>query len=391
MQKRFLSPVVLTLILLAVSYTPLLAQWEVSSIGQSSTGLDDGMVIDKNGNLYISQYQGTVVRRLTPDGAVSVYASGFSAPNGLAIDATGILYVANAFGGRISKVTPGGTVTQNFITGVSNPSGLVFNAAGDTLYISHYGSSQISKVALADPGNVTTWVSGSPLNGPIGLAFDADNNLYVGNYNNGGIIKVSPGGTMTELASIEPFLGFLTLSNGYLYATSYTEHKIYRLPLDGSSMEVIAGTGAAGQADGPGTSATFNGPNGIVATASGDTLYVSDFNTGKLRMLVSATSTGVEGAEVPASGLLDLQNFPNPFHASTTITYALTEPSRVSIDIYNMLGQKVRTLASQPLSVGTQSVVWNGRNDAGQIIPRGAYVYTVRAGDFIQSRMPMRR
>lgn len=391
MPQRFLPPVVLTLILLAVSYTPLLAQWEVSTIGQSGAGLDDGMVIDQNGNLYISQYQGTVVRRLTPDGTVSVYASGFDTPNGLAISATGDLYVANNSGGRISRITPSGAIFRNFITGIPNPSGLVFNAAGDTLYISHYASSQISRVALADPRNVTTWMAGSPLSGPIGMAFDADNNLYVGNYNNGRIFKVSPGGTMTELASIQSFLGFLTLANGYLYATSYSKHQIYRLPLDGSSMEVLAGTGAMGQADGPATSATFNGPNGIVATASGDTLYVSEFNTGKLRMLVSATPTGVEGAEVSASGLLDVQNFPNPFHASTTITYALTEPSRVSIDIYNMLGQKVRTLASQSLSVGTQSVVWNGRNNAGQVVPRGAYVYAVRAGDLIQSRMLIRR
>jgi len=391
MQKKFLSPLVLTLILLAVSSLPLMAQWEVSTIIQSGAGLDDGMVFDKNGNLYISEYQGTVVRQLTPDGTVSVYASGFNAPNGLVIDSTGTLYIANARGDRISKVTPDGAITQNFITGVTNPSGLVLNAAGDTLYISHYGANQISKVALADSANVTTWVSGSPLDGPIGMAFDEDSNLYVGNYNNGNIYKISPGGSMTELGSIESFLGFLILSNGYLYATSYSKHQIYRLPLDGSSMEVVAGTGDRGHADGPATSATFDGPNGIVATASGDTLYVSEFNTGRLRTLIPATPTNVEDAEVPVSGHLELHNFPNPFHVSTTINYTLTEPSRVSIDVYNMLGQKVRTWASQSLLAGTQSVVWNGRNDAGQIVPSGPYFYTVRAGDSIQSRMLIRQ
>lgn len=390
MQQRLL-PTVIFLTLLAVPYTPLLAQWEVSTLAQASTGLDDGMVIDQHGNLYISQYQGTVVRRLTPDGTLSVFANGFATPNGLAIDAAGNLYVANNSGGRISRVAPDGTVTQGFITGIPNPSGLLFNAARDTLYISHYASSQLSRVALADPGNVTTWVAGSPLDGPIGMAFDADNNLYVGNFNDGRIFRISPGGAMTELASIQSFMGFLILSNGYLYATSYSRNQIYRLPLDGSSMEVLAGTGATGQADGPAASATFDGPNGIVATASGDTLFVSEFNTGKLRMIVSETPTGVEGIAVPASGLWAVQNFPNPFHASTTITYALAEPSWVSIDIYNMLGQKVRTLASQSQSVGTQSVVWNGRNDAGQVVSRGAYVYTVRAGAFTQRRMLVRQ
>ncbi len=387
MQKRFSSSVALTLILMAVIHTPLLAQWDVSTVGQSGAGLDDGMIIDSAGNLYISQYQGTVVRRMTPDGVVSVFADGFDAPNGLALDAAGNLYVANARGARISRVTPGGSVTQDFITGVANPSGLVFNPAGDTLLISQYGSSRISKVALADPGNVETWISGSPLDGPIGLSFDSAGNLYVGNYNNGRIFAVSSGGSLTELATIQSLLGFLTTSNGSLYATSYSGNRVYRLPLDGSPIEVLAGTSASGQADGPASEATFNGPNGIVATASGDTLYVSEFNTGRLRMLVSRTPTGVDEAEVPAAGLVDVQTYPNPFRESTTISFTLSEPHSVSIDIYNMLGQRVRTLDARPLPAGTHAVPWNGRDDAGRLISGGVYVCTVRAGSFSRSIM----
>jgi len=390
MQKILLPRIVLILVLFALVHSPLLAQWEVSSPVPSANGLDDGMVMDNAGNLYISQYQGSVVRRMAPDGTVSIFAGGFNTPNGLAVDAVGNLYVANVFGGRVSKVTPSGSVTQDFIS-IANPSNLAFNAARDTLYISHYRNSRISKVALADPGNVTTWVSGAPLNGPIGMAFDADDNLYVGNYNNGNIFRIRPGGDITQLASIQSFLGFLIVSNGYIYATSYNRNEVYRISLDGSSMDVIAGTGAAGQADGTGTSASFNGPNGIVATVTGDTLYVSEFNTGKLRRLVSAMPTDLEWAEVPAADLLDLQSYPNPFHASTTISYTRTESGPVSVHIYNLLGRRVRTLTSRSQLLGTQSIQWDGRNDAGNIVPPAVYIYTVRVGASIRSRMLVRR
>lgn len=389
MQKSLLLRVVLPLFLFATSPMPLLAQWEVSTPVPSANGLDDGMVFDQSGNLYISQYQGAVVRRITPDGTVSVFAEGFDTPNGLAVDGAGNLYVANVFGGRISRVTPGGTVTQDFIS-VANPSNVLFNAAGDTLYIAHYRTSRISKVAIADPGNVTTWVSGAPLNGPIGMAFDADRNLYVGNYNNGRIFRISPAGDITELASIQSFLGFLVLSNGFLYATSYNRNEVYRISMDGSSVEVIAGSGAKGQADGVGTAASFDGPNGIVASSTGDTLYVSEFNTGTLRMLVSSVPTHADAAEVPRGGLLSLENYPNPFTASTTITYTLGEPGQVSVEIYNMLGQRVRTLTAQSIA-GVQSMQWDGRNDAGQRVPPATYLYTMRSGDLVESRLLIRR
>lgn len=390
MLQNVLSQAVLIAILFAFTPPTLRAQWDVSSVAPSSSGLDDGMVIDANGNLYISQYQGTVVRRLTPDGTVSVYATGFATPNGLAVDAGGNLYVANAFGGRISRVAPDGTVSLDFISGIPNPSGLILNASGDTLYVSHYGTSQIGKVALADPTSWSSWVSSSPLSGPIGMAFDEAGNLHVGNFNDGRIFRISPSGALTEIASIQSSLGFLTLADGHLFATSYSKNQIYRVTLDGSSMDVIAGTGAAAQTDGPGSSAAFNGPNGIVATASGDTLYVSDFDSGKLRMLVNPTLTGVNTPDLPGA-TMDLRSHPNPFRTSATITYTLAEPSRVTIDVFNMLGQRVRRFAPPSQSIGTHQIVWDGRSDAGQDVPIGAYAYVVRAGGLSRSSILVRQ
>lgn len=384
---RLLKTIALFLfLLLFYPQSVLWAQWEVSTLVSGGSGMEDGLVLDKAGNIYVSQYDGTSVRKVTPDGQVSVYASGFNAPNGLAMDDAGNLYVTNAQGGRVSKVLPDGTVIQRFIDGLNNPVGLALNAAQDTLYISHYQGSKISRVALADSANVTTWVSGGLLNGPVGLTFDDDNNLYAGNFNNGHIIKIAPNGTMERLTNIPASMGFVTYSKGVFYATSFSANKVYRISADGTK-EVLAGTGAGSEQDGPALSAAFNGPNGIVATPSGDTLYVSDYNAESLRMIVATTSTGaIDESEIPQPNVLLDQNFPNPFRETTTITYHLDTPRPVDISIYNVLGQKIRTLASQIAASGLNSIAWDGLDDAGQVSPAGIYVYTLNTGPIADSK-----
>ncbi len=91
------------------------------------------------------------------------------------------------------------------------------------------------------------------------------------------------------------------------------------------------------------------------------------------------TVTGLE--DDPISGIptrFELgQNYPNPFNPSTTIpvTIAGNEWQNVQLIIYNILGQKVRTLFSGVLQGGRYKFQWNGRNDQGQILPSGIYFY----------------
>ncbi|RMF69992.1 MAG: T9SS C-terminal target domain-containing protein, partial [Calditrichaeota bacterium] len=63
------------------------------------------------------------------------------------------------------------------------------------------------------------------------------------------------------------------------------------------------------------------------------------------------------------------------FNPETTIRYQLPEAGRVTLTIYNLLGQKVRTLVNQNRSAGSYMVVWDGRDDAGEIAPSGLYFY----------------
>jgi len=67
------------------------------------------------------------------------------------------------------------------------------------------------------------------------------------------------------------------------------------------------------------------------------------------------------------------QNYPNPFNPTTTIRFSVPAQTRVSLNIYNTLGQKVRTLLNDSRDAGTFSVVWNGRDDAGRTVTSGLY------------------
>jgi hypothetical protein len=88
-------------------------------------------------------------------------------------------------------------------------------------------------------------------------------------------------------------------------------------------------------------------------------------------------------------GNFDLrQNFPNPFNPSTAISYELPKSSEVSLAVYNLLGQKVRTLVNGKVRAGRHRVEWNSRNDRGESVASGIYIYRFEAGDY-QETMKM--
>jgi hypothetical protein len=83
------------------------------------------------------------------------------------------------------------------------------------------------------------------------------------------------------------------------------------------------------------------------------------------------------------------QNYPNPFNPSTELDYAVKEASFVSIKVFNLLGQEVRTLVSEHKDRGIHKAAWDGKDDAGREVPSGMYLYTMVAGDFSQSQKMM--
>lgn len=71
------------------------------------------------------------------------------------------------------------------------------------------------------------------------------------------------------------------------------------------------------------------------------------------------------------------RNFPNPFASSTTIYYNLPERSNVRLEIYNAAGERVRLLVDAPQNEGQQQIVWDGRDESGQEVSAGLYVYSI--------------
>jgi len=80
------------------------------------------------------------------------------------------------------------------------------------------------------------------------------------------------------------------------------------------------------------------------------------------------------------------QNFPNPFNPQTTIRYQLSERTDVSLEIFNIVGQRVRTLVREEQVTGSYSVIWAGQNDAGNKVGSGVYFYRLLTTDFVQTK-----
>jgi hypothetical protein len=113
-----------------------------------------------------------------------------------------------------------------------------------------------------------------------------------------------------------------------------------------------------------------------------------NLHNGQVYIFSGQKPTDVPFSHDPAlpSGFTLRQNYPNPFNPSTTIECELAKPSRVTLEIYNSLGQQVRTLVDRPLSVGVHRVQWDGRDDQGNTMSSGVYLYRLVAGYFSQER-----
>ncbi|GAB4328092.1 MAG: hypothetical protein Kow0037_02170 [Calditrichia bacterium] len=80
------------------------------------------------------------------------------------------------------------------------------------------------------------------------------------------------------------------------------------------------------------------------------------------------------------------QNYPNPFNPETNITFRVKKSGQYTLNIYNVLGQKIRTLLQETLSAGTYQLRWDGKNDQGAELPSGLYICRLSSGQSQQNR-----
>ena len=170
---------------------------------------------------------------------------------------------------------------------------------------------------------------------------------------------------------------------------------------DGSGMCLVDGDFMLSADQDPNTTFYINSDDDYLV-AFGDTIYPGEvissiqgvftfsFGTYKIEVRDVDDFGIIDGVNpnykpIPLTYKLD-QNFPNPFNPETRIYFEIPQSHDVKLLIYNMLGQKVRTLIEEPFNAGFHIVNWDGRDDAGNIMPTGIYIYRIKAGKFIAAK-----
>ena len=129
----------------------------------------------------------------------------------------------------------------------------------------------------------------------------------------------------------------------------------------------------------PGATVRFS----LLASDGKDTVKVSGDDRVLFVNRYDYLSIAAEG--VPLEFALH-ENYPNPFNPTTTLRFDLPEISDITLTIYNMLGQKVRTFDYQNTSAGYHSVTWDATNDFGQQVGAGVYLYQLQTKNFVKTR-----
>ncbi|HEY1527899.1 MAG TPA: NHL repeat-containing protein [Candidatus Angelobacter sp.] len=330
-----------------------------NGVPATSVGISaDQVAVDSQGNLYLSNqnrvYKIDVSGKLTivaGDGAVGFRGDGgpaifaeFASPEAIALDGFGSIYVSDPGNFRVRKITTSGmisTVAGNGTAGFSGDGGLATNAqlsaplfisvdsAGD-LFINDFNNGRIRKVSTSGiistvAGNGTTGFSGDGgpatsalLSSPNGIAADNAGNLFIADTGNDRIRKVTNVGIISTIAGTgvpgfsgdggaaisaelkAPF-GIAADNAGNLYIGDFGNQRVRKVTSTGV-ISTIAGTGTAGFSGdgGAAISAQLNGPDAEAVDSLGN-LYITDSGNHRLRKLsasgiiITVAGNGTEG------------------------------------------------------------------------------------------------
>jgi sugar lactone lactonase YvrE len=235
----------------------------------TSLNLPSGIVKDAAGNLFVCDRDNHRIVKITTSGDASVFAGGtmgflngtgtaaqFNQPYAIAMDASGNFYVGDRINHAIRKITAAGVVTTLAGNGTA--------------------------------GNTDGTGNAARFNEPLGVTVDAAGNIYVADYINNALRKITPAGVVTTLSFISNIFGVVADASGNIYCTQYGQQVVSKYSAAGS-YSIIAGSGTGGNTDGTGTAARFNFPAGIAIDASGN-LYVTETLNHRIRKI---TSSGV--------------------------------------------------------------------------------------------------
>nr|WP_294942880.1 cadherin-like beta sandwich domain-containing protein [uncultured Mucilaginibacter sp.] len=278
---------------------------------------------DAAGNVYVVDYGNNAIRKITPAGLVTTFVTGLSNPGGVAVDAAGNVYIADTGNQVIKKATPAGVVTiyagsgnlgfnngPADIASFKNPQDVAVDAAGN-VYVADYGNHQIRKINTT---GVVSVLAGSGAGGlqdgtftgakfrtPYGVTCDAAGNVYVADFGNSAIRKITPGGVVTTMAG-DGTAGFANGNgsaarfdkpgdvavdaNGNVYVTDSYNSLIRKVTPTGDVTTFAGNLGNFARIDGVGTDAVFHFPIGVTIDANGN-LYVSENGSHSIRKILT--------------------------------------------------------------------------------------------------------
>src|SRR6266478_6483057 len=265
--------------------------------------------MDPSGYLFIADTGNNVVREVTPGGVISTFAgngiqgssgdgglatsAALNAPSGVATDASGNVYIADTGNNVVRKVS-GGNITLfagSYAAGYSGDGGLATAAKLNTpvsltvdgstnVFIADESNGAIRKVA---GGSITT---AFPFASPQSVAVDSVGNLYITNAGNAW--KVTPGGTVSSIASV--FTRGVAVGPGdRVLGASDATQDVYLFTATGPV--VVAGSGAPGLSGdaGPATEAQLYYPVAVALDPAGD-IFITDLQNQRIRRVQAYTA-----------------------------------------------------------------------------------------------------
>jgi sugar lactone lactonase YvrE len=306
-----------------------------------------GVAVDREGNVLVADAgAGNRIRKVTAQGSVTTLAGGaegyadgagssasLSTPSGLAVDAAGNVYVADTGNNRIRKLTPDGAISTVAGSGAAGfrdgkaqdaqfdaPLGVATDAQGNVYVADTYNdrvrvvspAGEVSTLAGAGaPGYADGDAAGARFDTPCGVAVMAHGVVVVADTGNDRLRRVTPAGQVTtiNLRSPEqtPFelsspVGLAATHDNYLYVTEQDRGRVWQIAPD-DTARLVAGSGS-GFADGDGQSARFNQPAGLAVDRAG-ALYVADAANYLVRKIAPAdqsSTVSVAAAGANANG-----------------------------------------------------------------------------------------
>lgn len=317
----------------------------------------------------------------------------FYNPQGVAVNAAGTVYVADTGNNTIRAITSSGvSSTLAGRVGVSGsadgansnaffnqPSGIALDSAGN-IYVTDYGNDTIRKVSpagavvtIAGSAGVAGSVNNTGTNAlffhPLGIAVDSNTNLYVADYGNQLIRKISPTYAVTTLAGQAGVFGTnngngtaaqfynpegVTLDNSGNVYVADTGNAAVRMITSGGMVSALAGSpGSLGSTDGSGSGALFYQPSAIVYSSANNLLYVADYFNNTIRQVSTGgtvmTVAGLAGTTGSADGASSSARFwaPQGLAAATSGSIYIADTGNSTIRTMTAAGV-VNTFAGSP-------------------------------------------